>query len=305
MQPLFAVVAALLLAGDAAAATPIVQLDALGSGVRVRFAPAGGAITKPPLSALVVDELNCASGYSSDGASCGDGGDSPCRGDGGCVAASVALLGNGSAAVLKHAVKEDAATVAAAVHFDSDGGVAAVSLSNGNVQVVADATTGFITATRISDGAVLLQQGGLVWGAPAAGSRPGSQSVAMTFDGHGPSERVYGMGEHRTGTLNLMPYFKSFQVRASEGSVSECACASYRARVYGLRVLQVCELNACAWFSASPGFASVQLQLRRRRIHPVLHQQRRLRVCLEQSVVRLREPHRERAAVVLERHAER
>ena len=32
----------------------------------------------------------------------------------------------------------------------------------------------------------------------------------VTFDGH-VDERVYGLGEHKTGTVNQMPYFKLFQ----------------------------------------------------------------------------------------------
>ena len=79
-----------------------------------------------------------------------------------------------------------------------------LSLANGNLLVVADPTTGLITATRASDGAVLLQQTALVWGAAAAGSRPNAVSAQVAFASHGASERIYGLGEHRTGVVNQM-----------------------------------------------------------------------------------------------------
>jgi hypothetical protein len=44
----------------------------------------------------------------------------------------------------------------------------ALKLTNGNLQVTADAKTGYITATRISDGAALLKQSDLTWGAAAS-----------------------------------------------------------------------------------------------------------------------------------------
>jgi alpha-D-xyloside xylohydrolase len=69
---------------------------------------------------------------------------------------------------------------------------------------------GLITATRVSDGAVLLQQVGLAWGPPAVGSRPNSSSVTVAFAGT-PGELVYGLGEHRTGTVQQMPFFRLFQ----------------------------------------------------------------------------------------------
>ena len=89
----------------------------------------------------------------------------------------------------------------------------ALDLTNGNLAVTADPTTGFITATRVSDGAVLLQQTALAWGAAATGSRPGSSSVRVEFAGHGASEKIYGLGEHRNSVVNQMAaspngYFK-------------------------------------------------------------------------------------------------
>ncbi len=86
--------------------------------------------------------------------------------------------------------------------------------TSGNLQVTADASTGAITATRISDGAVLLQQTGAVqWGTAAGGSSPGAVSAGISFAGHGASERIYGLGEHQNGKVQQLPYAKSFQVR--------------------------------------------------------------------------------------------
>ncbi len=141
----------------AAAAGPVVQLDALGGGVRVRMAPPGGSIVDPPLSAILLPATPSASSAS--------------------------------------------------------------SITNGNLLVTADPTTGLITATRISDKTVLLQQTALTWGAAAPGSRAGSVSAAVSFAGHGPTERVYGLGEHRTGTVNQMPYFKLFEHSQNYGAV--------------------------------------------------------------------------------------
>ncbi len=92
----------------------MVQLDALGGGVRVRFAPPGGAVVDPPLSAILLPA---------------EGGLAP-------LATSPS------------------------------------SVTNANLRVASDPTTGLITATRVSDGAVVLQQTGLAWGPPAPGSRP-------------------------------------------------------------------------------------------------------------------------------------
>lgn len=85
-----------------------------------------------------------------------------------------------------------------------------LKLSNGNLDVEADPATGFVTATRISDGAVLLRQSVLTLGAAAPGSRPGSVSVQVSFAGT-TGEAIYGLGEHRTGKVNQMPYFQLFQ----------------------------------------------------------------------------------------------
>ena len=143
IQPALLAALALLSGSCAAAAaaavavdapTPIVQLDALGSGVRIRFAPPGGSIVNPPLSAILLPA---------------DGGQKP-------LATSTS------------------------------------SITNGNLMVTADPTTGLITATRLSDKTVVLQQTGLQWGLAAPGSRPGSVSATVNFAGGGQDERVYG-----------------------------------------------------------------------------------------------------------------
>ena len=84
------------------------------------------------------------------------------------------------------------------------------TLTNGNLRVVVDPASGFLTATRVSDGVVVLKQTALVWGVPDVPvTRAGSVSVSASFAGT-PGERVYGLGEHRTGFVNQMPYRKRF-----------------------------------------------------------------------------------------------
>ena len=103
----------------------MVQLDALGDGIRVRIAPPGSAITVPPISALIVDETA----------------------DGGAGRTSTATAS------------------------------AQTSLSNGNVYVTVDPSSGLVSAVRISDKTTLLQQETLQWGEAAPGSRNGSVSA--------------------------------------------------------------------------------------------------------------------------------
>ena len=37
-----------------------------------------------------------------------------------------------------------------------------------------------------------------------------SVASRVAFQGNGPEERIYGLGEHRTGSVNMMPFFKDF-----------------------------------------------------------------------------------------------
>ena len=67
------------------------------------------------------------------------------------------------------------------------------SLTAGNLAIAVDAATGFITATRVSDGAVLLTQTNLSWGPPVARGRFPSAEVA--FAGRASDETLVGMGE--------------------------------------------------------------------------------------------------------------
>jgi len=89
------------------------------------------------------------------------------------------------------------------------------SLSAGNLKVTADASTGLITATRVSDGAVLLKQTALEFSAAAPNSRPKSSAAKLSFAGSA-DEIVHGLGEHwpqRGGTHGHgvpKPYFKNF-----------------------------------------------------------------------------------------------
>jgi alpha-glucosidase (family GH31 glycosyl hydrolase) len=88
-------------------------------------------------------------------------------------------------------------------------------LTNGNLKVELDPATSLLTATRVSDGAVLLRQTVLQWddldtkSAAANYTRPGSKAAVVSFAGT-VGERVYGLGEHKTGTVQQMPYNKSF-----------------------------------------------------------------------------------------------
>lgn len=86
---------------------------------------------------------------------------------------------------------------------------------NGNLVITLDSTTGFVTATRQSDNTVLVTQTALSFAAPTSpGTRSGSVSATTTFSSVA-SERVYGLGEHRTGTVEMLgssgTYFKLFQ----------------------------------------------------------------------------------------------
>jgi len=85
-----------------------------------------------------------------------------------------------------------------------------LEVTNGNLKVVVDEKTGFLTATRVSDGVVLLRQTGLEWGATSTPKdRKGSVSAAVTFAGHA-GEQVYGFGEHKNQKVQQMPYQKKF-----------------------------------------------------------------------------------------------
>lgn len=84
-----------------------------------------------------------------------------------------------------------------------------LGLTNGNLEVSSDPTTGFVTATRVSDGAVLLKTQSITFGEPAANSRSGYVSGSLVYtiaDGN----KVYGLGEHRTGSLDMTGYSKLF-----------------------------------------------------------------------------------------------
>lgn len=86
-----------------------------------------------------------------------------------------------------------------------------LSLTNGNLVVALDAATMLLTATRVSDGRLLLRQTALVFGEPdVAVSRPSSASVVASFAGTASGERIYGLGEHRTGAVQLAPFARRF-----------------------------------------------------------------------------------------------
>eukprot|EP01047_Picozoa_sp_COSAG01_P001445 COSAG01_NODE_33_length_35013_cov_86.824144_8_plen_422_part_00 len=108
-----------------------------------------------------------------------------------------------------------------------------LSITHGNLKVVVDPATMFVTATRVSDGAVLLKQTNLSFvsatdpecNAPECkkspwldtcacndqltGARPGSVQAKVTFQGTA-GELVYGLGEHKTHKVQQAPYKKTF-----------------------------------------------------------------------------------------------
>jgi hypothetical protein len=61
------------------------------------------------------------------------------------------------------------------------------------LQVVVS-SAGYVTATRVSDGKVLLNQNTLSFMAPTFSVRAGFVASVVRFDGHGPDERIYGLG---------------------------------------------------------------------------------------------------------------
>ena len=86
------------------------------------------------------------------------------------------------------------------------------SLINGNLRV-SWTPEGLITAVRVSDKTTLLTQTKAEFGAPALGSHRDSVSALASFAiQSADSERLYGFGEHRTGTVRMQEYFKLFQV---------------------------------------------------------------------------------------------
>ena len=83
--------------------------------------------------------------------------------------------------------------------------------TNGNLQVSVDSTTGFFTATRVSDGKTLYKQRALSYTPPQLPGIP--PSVQITLDGPIQSETLVGMGEQGlTGRVTLQfPFYRVFQ----------------------------------------------------------------------------------------------
>eukprot|EP00937_MAST-01D_sp_MAST-1D-sp2_P006860 g6860.t1 len=89
------------------------------------------------------------------------------------------------------------------------------TLTNGNLKVELDPTSHLLTATRVSDGAMLLKQTTLKWNDVDATSmstgkvRDGSKAAVVRFAGSA-GEQIYGLGEHSTGRVQRSPYRKVF-----------------------------------------------------------------------------------------------
>ena len=128
----------------------------------------------------------------------------------------------------------------------------AASLTAGNLAVSFDAATGFISASRVSDGAPLLTTASLAFGAPAAGSRAGSVSASLVLAlASGGANRLYGLGEHGTGRLDMTGYDKMLQTSQyySVSHGADILIPFYMAHPLGLGVL---------WAQTSYGSVSLQ-----------------------------------------------
>lgn len=76
-------------------------------------------------------------------------------------------------------------------------------VTNGNIAAEIDTATGFVTVTRVSDGAVLLAQSAMNWtkvGKPVS-RRPHSVAATITFGGVAKGESIYGLGEHKNNRV--------------------------------------------------------------------------------------------------------
>jgi alpha-D-xyloside xylohydrolase len=109
-------------------------------------------------------------------------------------------------------------------------------VQNGNIQASVDPNTGFVTVSRVSDGAILLNQTGLLsWPAPA-GNRPGVWSSQITFAGVGGDEVIRGFGEQQDDQIiKNLPFSRVFEA------------AEYHAVTGGSQVL-------IPWYISSVGY---------------------------------------------------
>jgi alpha-glucosidase (family GH31 glycosyl hydrolase) len=84
--------------------------------------------------------------------------------------------------------------------------------THGNLAVAVDAGTGFVTATRVSDGAVVFEQTALAFAPAVAPGLPPSAQLEWAGPAS-PAEAFVGMGEQGlTGRATLqLPFFRDFQ----------------------------------------------------------------------------------------------
>ena len=88
-----------------------------------------------------------------------------------------------------------------------------VKLVNGNLAVSVDSGSGALTATRVSDGKLLFASKSITFGPAAAGSAASAVSASLVLDvSDGAANKLYGLGEHRTGKLDMTGYSKLMQV---------------------------------------------------------------------------------------------
>jgi len=87
-----------------------------------------------------------------------------------------------------------------------------LTITNGNIQIITDPTTGYITVVRISDSMVLFRQTNLVFGAAPAGTKLNACSGSISFAGVNSTERIYGFGEQQDGQVaKTLPFFRSIE----------------------------------------------------------------------------------------------
>lgn len=90
------------------------------------------------------------------------------------------------------------------------GAGASADLVHGNLRVSLEGAHGLLRVSRVSDGRELLRQTApLVWGPPSTPSTRAADTASATlaFAPPRPTERLYGLGEHRLGRVGLRPSF--------------------------------------------------------------------------------------------------
>lgn len=87
-----------------------------------------------------------------------------------------------------------------------------LTLSNGNIRVDTDPSTGYVTVTRNNDGIILFRQTDLVFGAAPSGTKLNACSGSITFAGVNSTERIMGFGSQQDGqVVKILPFVRSIE----------------------------------------------------------------------------------------------